>query len=199
MQTKNPPDQEVRPADARVFGAAVRKTLKALGLNWKVQCKTVSFSGFGYGASPFADIQTDRKLTYIECSALADAVRALRADPAGGKGIIELKGPDYAFGGSIGYKDYPSGAEFWRQVAIDLRAPDKRPTAVVKEAERRVLLAYRAEGPSQPKNIWCKAWVQYCIDNPEVRSKGWPDIYAPEDAPSGWPGIKAFEGQEVGS
>lgn len=188
---------EIRPADARTFGTAVRKTLKELGLHWKVQCKTVSFSGFGYGASPFARIQTERKLTYIECSALADTVRAVRADPNGGKGIIELAGSDYAFGGSIGYKDYPSGVEFWARVGLDLSVSPVVNTAVIKEAERRVLLAYRAEKPGLKREIWCKAWVQSGIDSPEAWANGWPDIYAEGEAPAGWPGIKAFEGKEV--
>jgi hypothetical protein len=197
MTTKTPPDQTVNPASARALGAAVRGVLKKLGIPWKVSCSTTSFSGFGYGSCPFAKIKTERALTYIECSALADAVRALRADPDGGKGIIQLEGSAYAFGGAIGYKDYPSGADFWRQVGRDLKAEPMVNTPVIKEAERRVLLAYGAERPSQPKDAWCKAWVQYCLDHPESRSRGWPDIYVADEAPSGWPGIAAFEGKVV--
>lgn len=200
------PEQQIRPATARKFGAAVRRILKELGLNWKVQCKTVSFHGFGYGASPFADIQTDRRLTYIECSALADTVRALRADPEGGRGIIELKGPDYAFGGAIGYKDYPSGAEFWKQLRsdlIDTPENERKVTAVIREAERRALLAYRAEMAGRPRretlrqDWWCKAWIDSGMANAEDWGACWPEIYEPEEMPAGWPGIKAFEGQEV--
>lgn len=207
MTTKTP-TETIMPADARTFGAAIRKTLKELGLKWKVQCKTVSFSGFGYGASPFARIQTERLLTYIECSALADTVRSLRADPNGGKGIVELAGPDYAFGGSIGYKDYPSGAEFWKQLKIDLidtPESDRKVTAVIREAERRVLLAYRAEMAGRPRgetlrqDVWCKAWIDSGIANAEDWGACWPEIYKPEEMPAGWPGIKAFEGKEVKS
>ena len=100
---------ETQPANARTLGSAVRKTLKALGLDWKVKCQTVSFSGFGYGAAPFAEVATERLLTDAEKKSLADCLRELRARPStegGGKGIIQMSGKDYAFGGSIGYKDY---------------------------------------------------------------------------------------------
>lgn len=100
---------ETQPADARTLGTAVRKTLKALGLDWKVKCQTVSFSGFGYGAAPFAEIATERLMTDPEKKALADCLREVRERPydeGGGKGIIQMSGNDYAFGGSIGYKDH---------------------------------------------------------------------------------------------
>lgn len=188
---------EAPPASARALGAAVRKTLKKLGLDWKVKSSTVSFSGFGYGSVPFAEIQTARRLTYIESSALADALRELRDAPNGGKGIIQLAGKDYAFGGTIGYRDYPSGEAFWRQVGLDLNAVEMKNTPVIKEAERRVLLAYRAEKPGLGKDVWCKAWVQSGIDSPGSWGNGWPDIYTDYEAPAGWPGIMAFEGEVV--
>ena len=101
---------ETQPANARTLGTAVRKTLKALGLDWKVKCQTVSFSGFGYGAAPFAEIDTERRLTGTEKKSLAACLRELRARSAeegGGTGIIRMSGNDYAFGGTIGYKDHP--------------------------------------------------------------------------------------------
>lgn len=189
---------EAPPADARTLGAAVRKTLKKLGLDWKVRSSTVSFSGFGYGSMPFAEIQTTRLLTYIESSALADTLRELRAASNGGKGIIRLAGKDYAFGGAIGYRDYPSGADFWRQVGLDLNAVEMKKTPVIKEAERRVLLAYRAEKPRcVSRDAWCKQWIQEATDSPEAWAVGWPDIYTECEAPAGWPGIAAFEGKAV--
>ena len=202
MKTSN----EIYPAPARKLGAAARKVLKRFGLHWKVQCKTVSFTGFGYGECPFARIETERRLTYIECSALADAIRALRDDPDGGKGIIELNGPDYAFGGAIGYKDYPSGEEFWKQLHTDLVVTpekDRKVTPVIREAERRALLAYRAEmggrlgSDTLRQGVWCKAWIESGMANPEERGASWPEIYKPEEMPADWPGIMAFEGQNI--
>lgn len=193
--------EEIQPANARTFGSVVRKTLKELGLDWKVKCKTVSFAGFGYGSTPFAEIQTARLMTYLECSRLADAVRALRSTPpaqGGGKGIISLAGKDYAFGGAIGRKDYPSGEAFWRQAGLDLNAVEMKNTPVIKEAERRALLAYRAEKPRcVTRAVWCKQWIQEAIDDPEAWAVGWPDIYTDYEAPVGWPGIMAFEGEVV--
>jgi hypothetical protein len=194
---------ELKTASARTLGVVVRKALKQKNLPWKVYCKTVSFEGIGYGSEAFATVRNTRTLTYIELSMLADVLRDLRADPDGGKGIISL-----LTGGYIGYKDYPSGAAFWRQVGKDLQAakilaeadPTAKanpPTAVIKEAARRVLLAYEAEKPARAKEAWCKEWVQYCLDHPETRSLGWPDIYVADEAPSGWPGIAAFEGRVI--
>jgi hypothetical protein len=190
-------DKDIPVASARTLGSAVRKTLKELGLDWKVKCSTVSFSGFGYGSMPFAEIETTRLLTYIECSTLADTLRRLRADPKGGKGIIKMNGRDYAFGGSIGHNDYPSGAAFWRQVGFDLNATERKVTPVIKEAERRVLLAYEAEKPGLNRDVWCKGWIDSGIASPEAWANGWPDIYAEDEKPNGWPGIKAFEGKVV--
>jgi len=109
MTTKD----ELQPATAQALGKAVRKTLKKLGLDFKVTARTVDFGGFGYGRMPLANIQTDRKLSEVECKALADTVRELRATPYsenGGKGIIELAGPSYPFGGDIGHKDHLTDA-----------------------------------------------------------------------------------------
>jgi hypothetical protein len=179
--------EETPPANARTFGAAVRKTLKTLGLDWKVSCKTVSFAGFGYGSTPFAEVACARLLTYVECSTLADTVRALRADPDGGRGIVTLAGKDYTFGGSIGYLEYPSGAGFWLRYSLDVFAYDKAEqkvvTPVMREAARRAELAYATEKPSLPKDTWIRAWLQSGEDSPEVWGRGWPNIYAPEDGP----------------
>lgn len=178
---------ETQPANARTLGTAVRKTLKALGLDWKVKCQTVSFSGFGYGAAPFAEIATERLLTYVECSALADALRVLRADPNGGKGIVQMSGKDYAFGGSIGHNDYPSGENFWVRYSLDVYAHDKAEqkviTPVMREAARRAELAYAAEKPQLARDLWVRAWLQSGEDSPEVWGRGWPNIYAPEEGP----------------
>lgn len=174
---------ETPPASARRLGAVVRKTLKALGLDWKVKSSLVSFAGLGYGSMPFAEIATERKLTYVESSALADALRALRVDPDGGKGVVQLAGKDYAFGGSISHKDYPSGADFWRQAEKDLRAEPIVNTPVIREAERRVLIAYDTEKPAISKDLWCEAWLIGGFESPEVWGLGWPDIYAPGEQP----------------
>jgi hypothetical protein len=102
MSTK--PKDELEPASARTLGAAVRKTLKTLGLHWKVKSETTSFAGFGFGSMPFARVETDRLLTDEESKALAECLRELRAKPfheGGGKAIIQLAGRDYAMGGAI--------------------------------------------------------------------------------------------------
>ncbi len=200
-------DKDIPPASARALGAAVRKTLKAMGLPWKVKSETVSFSGFGYGSAPFAKISTERLLTYIECSKLADTLRELRSNGTG-KGIIQLEGRDYAFGGAIHAKDDPSGADFWRQLHIDLVVTpekDRKVTPVIRESERRVLLAYQfeIERPDRPRrdslrqDIWCKAWIDSGMENPEAWGEGWPEIYKPEEMPPDWPGIMHFERQPV--
>lgn len=197
--------EKPKPATARALGAAVRKTLKAMGLPWPVKCETVSFAGFGYGEAPFAKISTERLLTYIECSRLADTLRELRANGTG-TGIIQLEGRDYAFGGAIHAKDYPSGAEFWKQLYIDLVVTpekDRKVTPVIREAERRTLLAYRAEMAGRPRSdtlrqdIWCKAWIDSGMANAEEWGACWPEIYKPEEMPADWPGIMAFEGQKT--
>lgn len=100
---------EIHTASAQLFGREIRKTLKQLGLDWKVKCKTVSFGGFGYGDCPFATIACPRKVTDEEGKAIANTVRRVRAMPrseAGGRGIVSLDGPNYPFGGTINHKDY---------------------------------------------------------------------------------------------
>lgn len=123
----------VQPANARVLGNAVRKTLKTLGLEWRVKAATTSFAGFGYGSCPFASIETTRLLTREESGALARTLREVRALPpgdGGGKGIIQLCGANYAMGGSIGYMDHPEAVsrtgkqqrfldEYTRRTGID--------------------------------------------------------------------------------
>ena len=177
----------------------MRKALKGLGLDFKVKASTVSFSGLGYGSMPFAEVETARLLDYVQCSTLADALRKLRVDPAGGKGIVRLNGRAYAFGGAIGYMDYPSGIAFWNRVGLDLTAQPMVNTAVIREAERRVKIAYAFEKPSLPKDVWCRAWIQSGIDSPENWAKGWPDIYDEDEAPAGWPGIASFNGEATKS
>lgn len=101
---------KLQPANARALGNYVRKTLKALNLPWKVKCKTVSFSGFGHGSAPFAEIETDRRLTVAEMTQLAQTLRDLRElpeDQGGGAGIIQLNGAAYACGGAIHHHDHP--------------------------------------------------------------------------------------------
>ncbi len=192
-------EPELPYATSRELGAVVRSTLQAMGLPWKVRCKTVSFAGLGYGSGVFAKIQAERLLTYIECGRLADALREMVADGVG-KGIIELEGPDYSFGGNIHSKDYPTGADFWRRLYIDLVVTpekDRRVTAVINEASRRVLLAYRAEKPKEDRDSWCKAWTAKAMAHPEKFGECWPDIYSEDDKPEGWPGILAFEKERI--
>lgn len=107
------PKDELPAANARTFGTAIRKALKKLDLKLSVKCQTVSFSGFGYGAAVFADVDcgySDPPLTLDpaqiqEIAAAIMEIRKLPQSAGGGKGIVSLKGKAYAMGGSIGYRD----------------------------------------------------------------------------------------------
>lgn len=168
----NKTKDEFPSASAATFGAAIRKALKSLGLDWKVKCKTVSFGGFGHGDMPFADVQTERRLTYVECSVLADSVREVRNREGGGKGVVNLCGRDYAFGGYIGHKDYPSGVEFWKQVGTNMA-----PTSVMEEAEVRADIAYDVGLVSADRRAWTRNWIAYGAANPEAWAEYWPLVH----------------------
>ena len=164
-------DSAIPPAPTRVFGKAIRGVLSALQLPWRVRCSTVSFSGLGYGASQFARVETERKLTYFECSKLADKVRELRKNGVG-RGIVELRGPDYAMGGYIGHKDYPSGADFWKTFAVDLTANGFE-TYVMREAKRlaEVFVERSIQHPDDADTERCDRlrddWLRSAAEDPE--------------------------------
>ncbi len=196
------PANHKSPISGSVLGAAVRRALKAMGLPWKVKCETIAVAGHGFGSETFANICADRELTYIECSKLADVLRGLRS-----RGIVRLQVSEIdIFPSEIHAKDYPSGSEFWRQLRIDLvLTPEKkrRVTPVIREAQRRVLLAYRAEKQNHPnpstlrQDDWCKAWIEEGMSNAASWGANWPESRNLEEMPAGWPGIMHFEGQEI--
>lgn len=95
-------------ADARALGNAVRKTLKQLGLPWKVKASTASFGSLGYGDCAYADVQVDRRVTPEERHALAKILRDVRLEAysdGGGSAIVRLVGAPYPFGGTVNYTE----------------------------------------------------------------------------------------------
>jgi len=96
--------RDLEPACARVVGTETRAIIRRLGLGWKVKCKTISFSCLGYGASVYAEISVDRRLTDEERRLFADMLRDIRGWPyseGGGSAVIQLKGQAYPMGGTI--------------------------------------------------------------------------------------------------
>ena len=163
--------EEVIPANTRRLGKVVRETLREMGLDWKVQAKTVSFTGFGYGEGSFAEVHTQRRLTYCECRKIAIALRALRKLPVeegGGAAIVSLRGADYPFGGAINARYFPEGADFWRKVHSDLNAKEFQLTAELIEANRLAAIAYAREAPEVSTDKWYRSWIEERAKNPEA-------------------------------
>lgn len=96
-------------ANSRTAAAKIRKVLTTAGLAYPTTGKTVSFSGFGHGDSCFVTVEATAPLSDAMQARLRRACFDLAATPyflGGGLAIINLTGPAYGTGGSLGRKEH---------------------------------------------------------------------------------------------
>jgi len=99
-----------KPPTSRQFGNALRKKLKELSVEATVKVATTTFAGLGYGEGCFASIHVEHALSPEQSAAMYKIKENFKSDqdkfkftPGFEKNkstfVIQLKGPDYPFGG----------------------------------------------------------------------------------------------------